>query len=137
VKPIPRHPGAPTKAEAEGHGMDLFRLCVQRTTEWRAQVAAWLADVPESVPVIWTYGPGKVKALTRNIGKCPWRVTVFCHGAGGRDYMPWSHECYRTRLEALLEEARGAEAVLEHFPGRVLTEKEIQNSCCKNQTTRL
>ena len=127
MKPFPPYPETPLHGPGTDSIKNFVRESSQRLLAWRNAVRAWVAEIPESQPLGWYYHEKSVKILTRNIGENKWRVTSFCTIADGSAYMPWSHEEYATREDAMLAEGRSVESFFEHFPGRILTEEEIKN----------
>ena len=126
---FPAHPVFPAREEAAAAGTDAIRLFGQRVRAWKAEVAVWLAAHPGRV--VWRYQEGGVKVLGPNIPAHPGdadtaRVTAFVKAGDGHSWIPCGHGCYADRQAAMECELPWVEALLEHIPGPVLTEEEIQ-----------
>lgn len=125
---FPKRPELPDKARP---GSDIFRDFYDASKAWEKQVGEWLANVPEKKPIIWQeqdrkYGQGSIRALTRNIDPDkPWRVTTFVPNRQGDAFMPWGHQEYKTRTEALIEDGKHIDRFHDRMPVRVMTEPEI------------
>jgi hypothetical protein len=122
---FPKYPQLPKKADLP-EGENPFTLHKQRIEVYEQQIHDWLKGKPENKPIIWSESNGHVRALTRNIGEKPWRVTSFVPNRDGTALMPWGHYEYKTRFEAMRENGGDVAQIHDTMPKRVMDEKEIQ-----------
>lgn len=94
--------------------------------QYDAQVQAWEAAQPRNRPIIFDRGQGSYVVITPDpLGG--WRATSF--NRPFRDVeqvVPWGHERYKTRGEAVKYYAHGSVTPLSKFPAEVLSEPELK-----------
>lgn len=118
---FPKFPDLPTAVKPNGN---IFTQFSELVNGWQDKVRAWLKSKPENKAIVWNESQGNFKALTRNIGGDPWRVTTYYNRDG--KLMPAGHQVYKTREAAFFEEGKSPEKFFDELPLEVMTEKEIQ-----------
>lgn len=133
-EPEAEYPKYPKMDSTRDKGKDIFKAFHDGVEAWKTKVRAWLAEQPEKKAIVWEevsteYNgktiKGNLKALTRNVGSRPWRVTTYWQRENGK-LMSSGHQEYGTREEAMFEEGRSIGQFHERLPAEVMTEQEVQ-----------